>query len=320
MDLIDRPGSAGRLLEIRGPDELTAASAQSFADAVARGLDGSAAVLWLNLERAKIVDVVALAVVAQAVERCRARGVGCVIFPSAAVQRGFARAGLARRVPVDHRRAGARREADDVVEVEPTAPPEMRSRDGKVRLAPPTWDDLRWLEGWAQDARLARLVGSEMLQMVEHFGPYDPDVAPEVLTSPTALVFLIHGDNDPRPIGFVRLYNINLGQGFAFLETVVADARGRRGAWGVLASRLLSGFAVETLGLHRIETKVYVDNVVSINALRRHGFTLEGRLREAYLQDGQRSDILVFGILGPEVRRRLTEEQVPSVTFWPVLA
>jgi len=25
-------------------------------------------------------------------------------------------------------------------------------------------------------------------------------------------------------------------------------------------------------------------------------------------------------ILGPEVRRRLTEEQVPSVTFWPVLA
>jgi len=73
---------------------------------------------------------------------------------------------------------------------------------------------------------------------------------------------------------------------------------------------------MDTLGLRRIEAKVFAYNTPSINALTRNSFQQEGVLRDAYLHDGKRSDILVFSILEDEVRHQRQREQYPYMGFW----
>jgi RimJ/RimL family protein N-acetyltransferase len=286
--------------------------------AISRQLREQPRELWLNLERTKVVDVVGLAVVAQAVSRANARGTSCIIFPSSVVYRGLFRAGLLDQLPVGKQRSWERGTPEAVIEVDASAsPPEAFASSPHLRLALPTWEELRLLEQWARDEVLAQMVGSELLRLCQDFGPYDPDVLAEAIASPRSLTLLIHpAAPSAVPVGFVRLYNIDLGQRFAFLETVIAATRGRRPAWGIEASRLLCGYAVDALGLHRIETKVYADNLLSINALRHHGFTLEGRLREAHVHEGRRSDILVFGVLEPEIRAELAGDGFPDMGLW----
>jgi RimJ/RimL family protein N-acetyltransferase len=271
--------------------------------------------LWLNLEAVKLVDAVGLAVVSQAVTRADARGTRCRIFPSAAAYRALFASGLLPQLPTDNRRSGERIEPATMDEADTTAPPVIPSNGAYVRLVPPAWDDMRLLADWAKDDRLAHSVGSDVLQLGRYFGFGDPQFVEAVLETPTSLLFLIVPLSSSTPVGFVRLYNINLAQRFAFLETVVPTPPGRRPPWGIEASQLLSRYAVDVLGLHRIETKVYADNVLSTNALRRHGFTLEGRLREAHARAGHRGDILVFGILEPEIWAALPAD-IPATSVW----
>lgn len=308
----------GRCTEVRAPAELTQATAPAVARAVAHMLRERARHLWLNLEHVTVVDAVGLAVVAQAVERATARGRRCRIFPSGVVFRGLFQVGLLDHLPVDERRGWERASADVIVEIDdvPTTGDRPLSGDG-IHLARPVWDDLRLLEGWAHDAGLVDEVGSQLLDQCRHFGPHDPDFVASCLGSATSLLLLIRpGMPGAPPVGYVRLHGVHLGQRIAVLETVVVPSRARRIAWGIEASRLALQYAVDALGLHRIETKVYADNVLCINALRRHGFTLEGRLREARVHAGRRADILVFGVLQEQVRAGLARA-VPDLTLWP---
>jgi RimJ/RimL family protein N-acetyltransferase len=313
----DTMSMANRRVEVRGPDELTLATARALAHAVSRVLRDRPCAVWLNVEATKVVDPVGLAVIAQCCTRVSAGLAECAVFPSTVVYRGLFQVGLLERLPIDKRRAWEREAADVVVEVEAVEPSRSRPLAGLgIRLAPPSWDDLPLLDSWARDETLGRLVGSPLLQMCRHFGPYDPDLVASVLAAPTSLTFLVHPLASSAPaVGFVRLYGVNLDQRFAFLETAIAPVPRRRTAWGVQASRLLARYAVDALGLHRIETKVYADNLLCINALRRHGFALEGRLREAHVREGCRSDVLVFGILEPEIRGGLSRD-VPDLTLW----
>ena len=76
--------------------------------------------------------------------------------------------------------------------------------------------------------------------------------------------------------------------------------------------------AVEALGVERVETKVYAYNTLSVNSLKRNGFTLEGTLRQARMHGGRRWDILVFSALEPEIRDELAGDGFPPMGFWSV--
>jgi RimJ/RimL family protein N-acetyltransferase len=105
----------------------------------------------------------------------------------------------------------------------------------------------------------------------------------------------------------VRLFNIHMLEGYAFLETIIADSRAIRRGFGVEAGKLISYYGVDVLGLRRLEAKVYEYNVLSMNSLRRNGFHQEGVLRQAGYDGSRYWDVVVFGILGEEiaaVRRR----------------
>jgi [ribosomal protein S5]-alanine N-acetyltransferase len=63
-------------------------------------------------------------------------------------------------------------------------------------------------------------------------------------------------------------------------------------------------FGFEDLGLHRIAAWTVADNAASARVLAKVGFTLEGRLRDRESFKGRYWDVLVFGILAEEWRRK----------------
>ena len=161
--------------------------------------------------------------------------------------------------------------------------------------------DLPYLSKWADDPLLEEMVGSELFQQfVETYGRGAAfiDAVRADRTQVNMVVCTRRGD---RPIGLVRLFNIHRRDGYAFLETIVADPRALRLGYGIEGSKLIAYWAIDVLKLRRLEAKVYPWNTLSINTMKRRHWKLEGALREAVFHDGAYRDLLVFGILAHEV-------------------
>jgi len=186
------------------------------------------------------------------------------------------------------------------------------ARGRRVTLRTLTPKDLQYLDEWVDDPFLARMVGSELLQAYKHVYDKSPAFYEAVLTDPTQVCLMIEANRPgwDRPVGLVRLYNIHLLEGYAFLETIIADQHAMRHGFGVEAGRLISFYGVDVLGLHRIEAKVYEYNVLSMNSLKRNGFKQEGVLRQAGF-DGERYwDVVVFGILRDEIEKERQKDKI----------
>jgi RimJ/RimL family protein N-acetyltransferase len=186
------------------------------------------------------------------------------------------------------------------------------ARGSRVYLRTLTPADLEHLSAWVDDPFLERMVGSELLQSYKHVWDKSPAFYDALLTDPTQVVLVVEAYRGwPAPVGVVRLFNIHLLEGYAFLETIIADPRAMKRGFGVEAGKLISYYGVDVLGLRRIEAKVYEYNVLSMNSLRRNGFRQEGVLRQAGF-DGERYwDLVIFGILKEEIEAQRKKDKVP---------
>jgi RimJ/RimL family protein N-acetyltransferase len=182
--------------------------------------------------------------------------------------------------------------------------------------------DLPYLAEWAEDGFLERMAGSEFLRAFKHVYDKDPAFYEACLNDPTQVVLVIMAarPTEPRwkkPLGLVRLFNIHLLEGYAFLETMVADQAALRHGFGVEAGKLICAYGLDVLGLRRIEAKVYEYNTLSINSLTRHGFRQEGVLRKAGFFGGQHFDVLIFGILREELEEQRKREADQHAYHFP---
>lgn len=108
---------------------------------------------------------------------------------------------------------------------------------------------------------------------------------------------------DGRWLGEVVLMDIDdLDRTAGFRIALAAERLTGRG-YGREAARLLLAWAFDVLGLHRVALEVYAFNPRAIHVYETLGFRHEGRLREVLLQDGQRHDALVMGMLAGELVR-----------------
>lgn len=304
-------------VELRVHEALTCRTAAAFCGAVDERLRAAPRRLWINLEEVKASDVVGLAALLQTVRRAESAGVPLSILPSAGVYRALLNAGILDDLPLEGPGSGPALSIPEPHGERPEAHPSFLVETPRFGLRPPSWDELGIFERWANDPLLEQMVGSQLLYRCRHLGPYHPDFAAQVLHDPTALTLLVLPlDAAAEPVGFVRLYNVQLAEAFAFLETAVVQARSLRAGWGIAASRLLLAYAMDAIGIRRVEAKVYAYNVLSINALKRNGFQQEGVLREARTYDGQRWDVLVFAILEPEMREQRARDRFPYMGFW----
>jgi RimJ/RimL family protein N-acetyltransferase len=184
------------------------------------------------------------------------------------------------------------------------------TRNRCIHLRTVTPEDLDHLSRWADDAHLSRMVGSELLQVYKDVYERDSSFYDAMLVDTTQIVLIIMAnDGTSDPVGLVRLFNIHQSEGYAGIETIVGDRRPSWRGFGVQASRLMAYYGVDVLGLRRFEAKAYEYNPLSINTLKRNGFTHEGTLRKASWRDGRYWDILVFGILRDELEERRRQDR-----------
>ncbi|HEY7517888.1 MAG TPA: GNAT family protein [Methylomirabilota bacterium] len=177
------------------------------------------------------------------------------------------------------------------------------ARGLRVYLRTFTPADLAHLALWVENPVLERMVGSEFLQAFKHDWDKAPGFHDAVLNDPTQIVLMVEAltPDVQGPVGVVRLFNIHLLEGYAFLETIIAARRAIRCGLGVEAGKLIAYYGVDVLGLRRLEAKVYEYNVLSMNSLRRNGFRQEGVLRQAGYDGRRYWDVVVFGILKDEI-------------------
>lgn len=303
--------------ELRFHGALTIPNAFALCERVRARLEAGARMLSLDLQDVKAVDAIGLAALVQSARLGALLGVQVSIAPSAAVHRAMLDAGLLGEVALEPTVSAAAPLwiPSPEYRLRPLIP--FLARTPRLGLRQPAWEELTLFERWANEPFINELVGSEFLYRCRHLGPYHPEFISLVLNDATSLTLLVQplGLSSP-PVGFVRLYNIRLIEGFTFLETVVADLRSLRKGWGIEASRLLLAYAMDALWVRRVEAKVYAYNLLSINSLKRNGFQQEGVLREARIWGGQRWDILVFSILEEEMMEQRKQAQFPYMGFW----
>lgn len=161
--------------------------------------------------------------------------------------------------------------------------------------------DLPHLSDWARSAFLQEMVGSELLHTFRTIYRGSPDFLDMLRADASQLNLVIVAEGWDKPVGLVRLFNIHREDGYAFFETMIAEGRALRLGFGIEASKLLAYYAIDVMGLRRLEAKVYEHNRLSINTMKRRGWQLEGTLRQAVRYRGRHENLLVFGILRDEI-------------------
>ncbi len=128
--------------------------------------------------------------------------------------------------------------------------------------------------------------------------------AQRALRAGTGYRFVARDRRSGRFVACVSLFDLHREDRWAELGYALPRwAWGRGYATESVAAVLHWGLS--TLGLHRVGAWVVEPNRASVAVLRRLGFRAEGRSREAAARRAGFDDLLHFGLLEPEFRRRV---------------
>jgi RimJ/RimL family protein N-acetyltransferase len=176
----------------------------------------------------------------------------------------------------------------------------------RVRLRPPTLDDLGVLELW----RGSRRYTGEF----NDFGDSDrPTLDEPVRDDGTVIehggVLLVELVADRRPIGTVSWRAVWYGpntESRAWNVGINLVPEGRYQGFGVEAQRLLVDRLLATTRVNRIEASTDIDNLPEQRALEKAGFLREGVLRGAQYRAGTWHDLVSYAIVrkAPSARPR----------------
>jgi RimJ/RimL family protein N-acetyltransferase len=102
-------------------------------------------------------------------------------------------------------------------------------------------------------------------------------------------------------LGFAAIVDLELPARQGEIGYVVArEARGRGVAGRAL--RLVTDWALEGLGLERVDLRIDVGNEPSVRVAERAGFRREGILRSLHFKEDIRSDFAVYSLLAVDPR------------------
>ncbi len=104
-----------------------------------------------------------------------------------------------------------------------------------------------------------------------------------------------------RMAGFLRLALDGVAAG-KLGYVIAADHWGH--GYASEATALVTGFAFDTLQLHRVSAAIGPENGASIAVAQKLGMSYEGRIRHHVLTNGAWRDSLLYSVLADEWRRR----------------
>ncbi|WP_052424299.1 GNAT family N-acetyltransferase [Nonomuraea candida] len=109
-------------------------------------------------------------------------------------------------------------------------------------------------------------------------------------------VHLAMTDADGLIVGAISLFKTSWSAGTTEVGYGVHPLHRGRG-YATEAVRGLTEWAFETAGLRRIDLTARIDNHASLRVAHKAGFTWEGVIRDAVVDDGCAYDLVVFGLL-----------------------
>ncbi len=107
--------------------------------------------------------------------------------------------------------------------------------------------------------------------------------------------------NSPwKAIGTIAFKHVDTINRSAEIGIVIGEKAYWNQGYGRDGMRLMLKYGFCTLNLHRIFLRVYESNVRGIKAYEHAGFKHEGRMRQAFFQDGRYYDVLLMSVLSEE--------------------
>lgn len=118
-----------------------------------------------------------------------------------------------------------------------------------------------------------------------------------LINNPNTILFTICKKSDNQPIGQTYLIRIDWVGKMATFYLGIADKENWSKGFGSDTVKLILNYAFSELNLNRIQLHVAEKNTAAIKIYKKHGFIIEGKLREAMYQHGRYWDFNLMGIL-----------------------
>ena len=170
----------------------------------------------------------------------------------------------------------------------------------RVRLTALAQEDLKSVARWYQDAGFLRLMDAV---------PARPKTENELQAwmasahkAKDGFLFAIRKVDADQLLGFVELDGILWNQQNGWLGIAIGERADWDQGMGQEAMELALRFIFDELNLHRISLSVFAYNERAIALYEKLGFRREGVQREALYRDGQRYDMIWYGLLCREWR------------------
>lgn len=167
-----------------------------------------------------------------------------------------------------------------------------------VRLTALEREDLAAVARWFQNAEFMRLLDARAAQ---------PKSEAQLLAwmeeqqkSPDAFLLAIRGNGDGELLGYVELDGILWPHQTGWLTIAIGDPAHWNQGYGYEAAQLALRFAFHELNLRRMQLTVFAYNERAIGLYEKLGFRREGVFREFLQRDGQRHDMILYGLLRRE--------------------
>jgi RimJ/RimL family protein N-acetyltransferase len=171
-------------------------------------------------------------------------------------------------------------------------------RGARVRLTAPAEGDAAVIARWQGDGEFLRLLGA-----VPAAPKSAAQIAEWVRESPKrsdGYLFAIRPLDDDALLGYIEFDGILWNQGVGSFSIAIGEPAKRGQGYGYEALQLALRFAFDELNLHRLELTVFSYNTRAIAVYEKLGFRHEGTHREFLYRDGQRHDMLLYGLLRRE--------------------
>ncbi|MCO5177899.1 MAG: GNAT family N-acetyltransferase [Thermomicrobiales bacterium] len=168
----------------------------------------------------------------------------------------------------------------------------------RIRLDAIHRDDLSAIVGWWQDNAALRHFDAiparpRTLEQVQRWADAYND-------SDKEFRFAVRRLSDEQIIGVIEIDGILWHQRVGWISLMIGDGALRGQGYGQEAMEIAMRFAFHELNLHRLQLSVFAYNTNAIALYERLGFQREGAMREFMERDGQRYDMLLFGLLRNE--------------------
>jgi RimJ/RimL family protein N-acetyltransferase len=165
-----------------------------------------------------------------------------------------------------------------------------------LRLASPTPEDQESLATWSLDDMYLRMLDDD---------PIRPQAASAYNSTlewdgHSSMYFHLRTLQEDKFIGFVVLFSIKWASQTADMAIGIGLPEYRGKGYGQDALRLILNYAFAELNLYRVGLTVMSYNTAAIKSYERAGFALEGAKRQMVCREGQRHDLLLYGILRDE--------------------